>query len=122
VAITAANTSMASRSVEQSNTFPTASKADDWLQPPSALQVDDDVPQAERGLENRRENDWEGEHLDDVVLRAYSEFGLENRQDNDWEEDNDDNHNGDIHLDDDDVESEDDVFNAMHDMYGTGLY
>jgi hypothetical protein len=117
-AATTVNTPMASSSVEQSNTFPTASEPDDWLRPPGALQVDDDVPQAEYHLENRQENDWEGKlQPDDVVLQA--EFGLDNCQDNNWEVDSDDIHSG---KGDDGWESDDDIFDAMHDMYGTGLH
>jgi hypothetical protein len=111
---TVVNTPIANRSVDQSNAFPAASEPDDLLRPPSALQVGDDVPQAEYHPENHQENGWEGElHQDHVVLQA--EFGLENRQDNDWEEDNDDEIHG---GDDNGWESDDDVFDAMHDMYG----
>jgi hypothetical protein len=114
-AATAANTPIANRSVEQSNTFPTASEPDDWLRPSSAFQVNHDVPHAEYHLENCQENGWEGEDQCDVVRQA--EFGLENRQDNDWEEDYDDGlHGGEG---DDGWESDDDIFEAMNDMYGT---
>jgi hypothetical protein len=127
VAGTVANTPIASGS----NTFPSASEPNDWLRLPGGHQVDGDVLQAESHIENHQANSWEGDnndmhsgeiHPDDNVLHA--EFSLENRQDNNWEEDNGDIYGGKSHPDEEgwEIESDDDVFSAMHDMYGTRLH